>query len=37
MVIKKVTVKNEVISLDTENGILVLKGPVPGHRGARGL
>jgi large subunit ribosomal protein L3 len=31
------TVKNEVVSFDAENGILVLKGAVPGHRGARGL
>ncbi len=34
---KKVTVKNEVISFDAENGILVLKGAVPGHNGARGV
>jgi len=34
---KKVTVKNEVISFDAENGILVLKGAVPGHKGARGI
>ena len=33
----RVTVKNEVLSYDAENGILVLKGAVPGHRGARGL
>ncbi|WP_456432492.1 50S ribosomal protein L3 [Nitratifractor sp.] len=33
----KTTVKNEVISFDAENGILVLKGAVPGHRGARGV
>ena len=33
----KVTVKNEVVSFDAENGILVLKGAVPGHRGARGM
>jgi len=33
----KVTAKNEVISFDSENGILVLKGSVPGHNGARGL
>ncbi len=33
----KVTVKNEVISFDAENQILVLKGSVPGHNGARGL
>jgi large subunit ribosomal protein L3 len=33
----KTTVKNEVISFDAENGILVLKGAVPGHKGARGL
>jgi len=34
---KKVSVKNEVISFDEENGILVLKGAVPGHKGARGM
>ncbi len=33
----QVTAKNEVISFDAENGILVLKGAVPGHRGARGM
>lgn len=33
---KKVTVKNEVISFDAENGILVLKGCVPGYNGAMG-
>ncbi len=33
----KVTVKNEVLSYDAENGILVLKGAVPGPKGARGL
>ncbi|RUM71964.1 MAG: 50S ribosomal protein L3 [Sulfurovum sp.] len=33
----KVTVKNEVISFDADNGILVLKGSIPGHNGARGL
>lgn len=33
----KVTVKNEVVSFDAENGILVLKGSIPGHNGARGL
>lgn len=33
----KTTVKNEVVSFDAENGILVLKGSVPGHNGARGL
>jgi len=32
----KVTVKNDVISYDAENGVLVLKGAVPGHNGARG-
>jgi len=31
------TVKNDVISFDAENGILVLKGSIPGHNGARGL
>jgi len=33
----KVTAKNEIVSFDAENGILVLKGAVPGHRGARGM
>ncbi|MEA3492214.1 MAG: 50S ribosomal protein L3 [Campylobacterota bacterium] len=33
----KVTVKNDVISFDAENGILILKGSIPGHNGARGL
>ena len=33
----KVTVKNDVVSFDSENGILVLKGSIPGHNGARGL
>jgi len=33
----KFTAKNDVISFDTENGILVVKGSVPGHRGARGM
>ena len=33
----QVTVKNEVVSFDAENGILVLKGSIPGHNGARGL
>ena len=33
----QVTVKNNVISYDVENGILVLKGSIPGHNGARGL
>jgi large subunit ribosomal protein L3 len=33
----KVTVKNAVVSFDAENGILVLKGSIPGHNGARGL
>jgi large subunit ribosomal protein L3 len=33
----KVTVKNEVISFDAENGILVLKGSIPGANGSRGL
>ncbi len=33
----RVTVKNEVLSYDAENGILVLKGAVPGHNGAQGL
>jgi len=33
----KNTVKNEVLSFDAENGILVLKGSIPGHNGARGL
>jgi len=34
---KTVTVKNEVISYDAENGVLILKGAVPGHKGARGM
>ena len=33
----KVTVKNDVISFDAQNGVLVLKGSIPGHNGARGL
>ncbi|CAA6814184.1 MAG: 50S ribosomal protein L3 [Campylobacterota bacterium] len=33
----KTTVKNDIVSFDAENGILVLKGSVPGHNGARGL
>lgn len=33
---EKVTVKGEVISFDQENGILVMKGSVPGHNGAYG-
>ncbi len=32
----KVTVKNEVVSFDAENGILALKGAVPGANGAMG-
>ncbi|EOI4171207.1 50S ribosomal protein L3, partial [Campylobacter jejuni] len=32
----KVTVKNEVVSFDEENGILVVKGAVPGYNGAMG-
>lgn len=32
----KVSVKNELISFDSENGILVVKGCVPGHNGAMG-
>ncbi|MBZ7985537.1 50S ribosomal protein L3 [Campylobacter sp. Cr9] len=31
-----VTVKNEVVSFDAENGILVLKGSVAGYNGAMG-
>lgn len=34
---QKTTVKNDVVSFDAENGILVLKGSIPGHNGARGL
>jgi large subunit ribosomal protein L3 len=34
---KKVTVKNEVVSFDEANGILVVKGAVPGYNGARGI
>ncbi len=33
----KTTVKNDVVSFDADNGILVLKGSIPGHNGARGL
>ncbi len=33
----QVTVKNSVVSYDATNGILVLKGSIPGHNGARGL
>ena len=33
---EKVTVKNEVVSFDSSNGILVLKGSVPGFNGAMG-
>ncbi len=33
----QVTVKNDVLSFDAENGILVLKGSIPGHSGARGM
>ena len=33
----KTTVKNSVLSFDAENGILVVKGSIPGHNGARGL
>ena len=33
----QVTVKNDVLSFDAQNGILVLKGSIPGHNGARGL
>lgn len=32
----KITVKNEVLSYDSESKILVLKGAVPGHNGALG-
>ncbi|HIC3436254.1 50S ribosomal protein L3 [Campylobacter jejuni] len=32
----KVTVKNEVVSYDAENKILVVKGVVPGYNGAMG-
>ena len=33
---EKVTVKNEIVSYDSENNILVLKGAVPGYNGALG-
>jgi len=33
----KSTVKNDVLSFDAENGILVLKGSIPGANGSRGL
>ncbi|MCR6591034.1 50S ribosomal protein L3 [Campylobacter insulaenigrae] len=32
----KVTVKNEIVSFDEENGVLVVKGAVPGYDGAMG-
>ena len=32
----KVTVKNEVVSFDKDNGVLVVKGSVPGFNGAMG-
>ena len=32
----KVTVKNEVVSYDAENGILAVKGSVPGANGGLG-
>ena len=32
----KVTVKNEIVSFDAENGILVVKGAVPGPNGGMG-
>ncbi|EFS7489276.1 50S ribosomal protein L3 [Campylobacter jejuni] len=32
----KVTIKNEVVSYDAENKILVVKGAVPGYNGAMG-
>ncbi|SHO80187.1 LSU ribosomal protein L3p (L3e) [hydrothermal vent metagenome] len=33
----KNSVRNDVVSFDAENGILVLKGSVSGHNGAKGL
>jgi large subunit ribosomal protein L3 len=33
---EKVTVKNEIVSFDTENGVIVLKGSVPGANGSLG-
>ena len=32
----KTTVKNEVVSFDAQNGILAVKGPIPGANGALG-
>jgi large subunit ribosomal protein L3 len=32
----KVTVKNEVLSYDAENGVLVVRGSIPGPNGALG-
>ena len=32
----KVTVKNEIVSFDAENGILAVKGSVPGANGSLG-
>lgn len=34
---EKVVVQNEVVSFDKENGILVLKGSVPGYNGSFGI
>ena len=33
---EKITVKNEIVSFDAENKILVVKGSVPGFNGAMG-
>jgi len=37
MEIHKLLLKNDVLSFDAENNILVVKGAVPGHNGARGM
>ena len=33
---EKTSVKNEIVSFDEANGVLVLKGSVPGFNGAMG-
>ena len=33
---EKVTVKNEIVSFDAENGVIALKGAVPGANGTLG-
>jgi large subunit ribosomal protein L3 len=33
---EKVTVKNEIVSFDAENGVIALKGSIPGANGSLG-